>query len=74
MISASPLMPDQLIDCVATGRIPTAADLDHVAERMWREGAAHRSAFAWGEMSPNATDRILALRSAVMALQGSGLR
>ncbi|MEG8024382.1 hypothetical protein QP162_07835 [Sphingomonas aurantiaca] len=41
---------------------------------MWREGAADRSAFSWGQLSPTATDRIVALRSAVLALQGSGMR
>jgi len=74
VFSATPLVPDQLVDCVATGRMPTAADLDHVAARMWREGAAHRSAFSWGELPATAADRILALRSAAVALQGSGLR
>lgn len=74
MFSASPLVPDQVIDCVSTGRIPTPTDLDTVAARMWREGAPNRSAFAWGELSPTATDRIAAMRSAIVALQGSDLR
>ncbi|MGW8280009.1 hypothetical protein ACWGK7_10995 [Sphingomonas aurantiaca] len=74
MFSASPLVPDQIVDCVSTGRLPTTADLDSVAARMWREGAADRSAFSWGQLSPTATDRIVALRSAVLALQGSGMR
>lgn len=73
MRSATPLVPDQLVDCVSTGRMPTEAELDHVAARMWREGAAHRSAFSWGDLPPSSTDRIAALRSAVVALQGSGL-
>ena len=74
MFSASPLVPDQLVDCIATGREPTAADLDSVAARMWREGARDRSAFSWGELSPTAADRIVAMRAAVLALEGSGLR
>ncbi|MEG8013400.1 hypothetical protein [Sphingomonas sp. 22R3R2A-7] len=71
MFSASPLVPDQLVDCIATGREPTAADLDSVAARMWREVSTHRSAFSWGDLAPLAQDRIVAMRSAVMALQGS---
>lgn len=74
MVSASPLVPDQLVDCVSTGRSPTVADLDNVAARMWCDGAANRSAFSWGELSPTATDRIVAMRSVAVALQGSDLR
>lgn len=74
MSSASSLVADQIIDCVSTGRPPTADDLNNVAARMWREGARNRSAFSWGELSPSATDRIVAMRSAVLALQGSGVR
>ncbi len=74
MFSASPLVPDQLVDCVATGRSPTAADLDNVAARMWCDGAANRSAFSWGALPPTAGDRIAAMRSAVFALQGSDVR
>lgn len=74
MFSASSLVPDQIVDCVSTGRLPTEADLDDVAARMWREGARNRSAFSWGELSPTAQDRVVAMRSAVLALQGSSLR
>ncbi|SFN81409.1 hypothetical protein [Sphingomonas sp. OK281] len=72
--STSPLVIDQIIDCVATGRTPTPSDLERVAARMWRDGAAERSAFAWGRLSPTANDRIIALRSAALALEGSSLR
>ncbi|MEG3084607.1 hypothetical protein U1707_13220 [Sphingomonas sp. PB2P12] len=74
MLSACSLVPDQLVDCMSTGRSPTAADLDDVAARMWREGARTRSAFSWGELSPTAADRILAMRSAALALEGSDPR
>ena len=73
MLSATPLVPDQIVDCVSTGRVPTAADLDTVASRMWNEGAIRRSAFSWGQLAAAAPDRVVALRSAVMALQGSAL-
>ena len=72
MFSASPLVPHQLVDCVSTGRSPTAADHDTVAARMWCDGAANRSAFSWGAL-PTVTDRIAAMRSAAVALQGSDL-
>ncbi len=74
MSSATSLVPHQIVDCMSTGRSPTAADLDNVAARMWREGARDRSAFSWGELSPTTADRIVAMRAAVLALEGSGLR
>ncbi len=74
MSRASSLVAQQIIDCVSTGRSPTAVDLYNVAARMWREGVRDRSAFSWGELSPTATDRIVAMRAAVLALEGSSLR
>ncbi len=72
MMSATPLVADQLIDCVATGRAPTTGEISSLAERMWKECARDRSAFAWGELEPLAVDRMLAIRAAQMALCGSG--
>jgi hypothetical protein len=59
-----------LISCVATGRDPTVPELFDLAERMWTESAADRSAFAWGELHPACTDRVVALRSALVAFSG----
>lgn len=67
----SRLAPDQLIDYVANGRPPTVDELMDLAERMWVEGGPHRSAFAWGQLQPYSSERVLALRSAALALNGS---
>ena len=68
--SISSLIPDQLVNCIATGREPTVHELFAVAERMWIDGAAERSAFAWDRLAPDASDRLTALRNAQLALTG----
>ncbi|MET0269800.1 MAG: hypothetical protein ABW173_05160 [Sphingomonas sp.] len=70
MKSASPLMADELVACVASGIPATPAQVSHLAARIWAEAACHRSAFAWGDLPPGAADRTFALRSAAMALNG----
>lgn len=69
--SISPLMPDQVIDCMASGRNPTVQELFVIAERIWTDGASGRSAFSWGRLPPNSDDRRNALRGAQLALTGS---
>lgn len=69
---ASPLIAVQIVDCIATGLDPTLHELFAVAERMWTDGAADRSAFAWGALPPDSKDRLIALRRARAALGGSG--
>lgn len=64
-------MPDELVECVASGSPATAAQLSHLAARIWAEAGPHRSAFAWYELPPSAEDRCFALRSAAMALNGA---
>ena len=70
--STSPFMLDQLVECIATGREPTIHELFAVAERIWTDGAAERSAFAWDQLAPDASERLVALRGAQLALTGSG--
>ena len=70
MNSLSPLMPDELVYCVASGSPATAAQVSQLAARIWSEAAPHRSAFAWGNLPPAAFDRLFAMRSAAMALNG----
>ncbi|WP_245841912.1 hypothetical protein [Sphingomonas lenta] len=41
-----------------------------MAERVWVEGAAERSAFAWGRLPSAHPDRVTALRAAQAALCG----
>jgi hypothetical protein len=64
-------MSFSLISCVAAGRDPTVPELFDLAERMWTESATDRSAFAWGQLHPASTDRVVALRSALVAFSGS---
>ena len=47
-MSNSPLMPDEIIECMGTGRNPTVQELYAVAERIWTDGSAGRSALSWG--------------------------
>jgi len=68
--SSSPLMPDELVYCVASGSTATAAQVSQLAARIWTEVAPHRSAFGWGDLAPAASDRLFAMRSAAMALNG----
>ncbi len=68
--SATTLIPDQLVDCIASGREPTVQQLFAQAKRMWIEGAAERSAFAWNRLAPDACERLIALRAARLALAG----
>lgn len=71
MSSFSPLMPDTLIDCVATGREPTFAELVQLADRVWSEASNERSAFGWDRDRPSRIDRAIALRVAQLAFRGS---
>jgi hypothetical protein len=68
--SLSPLMPDELVYCVASGFEATATQVSQLAARIWAEAAPHRSAFAWSDLAPAASDRLFAMRSAAMALNG----
>lgn len=74
MRSISPLFEDAVIDCVATDREPSVQELFRVAERIWSDGAANRSAFRWGRLAPTDAEKLLALRAAQIALSGSLLQ
>jgi len=49
-------------------------ELFRVAQRIWSDGAADRSAFRWGRLAPTDTEKLLALRAAHIALSGSVAR
>lgn len=61
----------ELVHCVADGCDPSQTELLCVACRVWMDGAANRSAFAWDQLSPTHPDRTSALRIAQAALAGS---
>ena len=69
-MSNSPLMPDEIIECMGTGRDPTVQELYAVAERIWTDGSAGRSALSWGRLALNSGDRLKAIRGAQLALYG----
>lgn len=71
MKSASPLMADELVECVSTGAPATFTQLSDLAARIWTEAARHRSAFSWGELPAEAADRVSAMRFAALALNGA---
>ena len=71
MRSKSPMFDDAVVDCVASGRAPTVQELFHVAELIWAEGAADRSAFRWGYLAPTDPEKLNSLRAAQAALVGS---
>ncbi len=60
-----------LIDCIARNRAPSVRELDSLAARIWIEGRAERSGFAWGQLEPSSVDRVVALRTALAASKGS---
>jgi len=66
-----PSIAKELVECMATGRDPTVPELMDLAQRIWIEGAEDRSAFAWGQMATDTSERISALRTAAAALSDS---
>ncbi|WP_242141036.1 hypothetical protein [Sphingomonas sp. TREG-RG-20F-R18-01] len=74
MRSINPLFENAVIDCVATDRQPSVQELFRVAQRIWLDGAADRSAFRWGRLAPTDAEKLLALRAAQVALSGSVAR
>ena len=69
--STSPLFVDAMIDCMAEGRAPTAIEILIVAQRIWSDGAASRSALTWNSLSVSSPGRLCSLRAAGLALHGS---
>ena len=69
--STSPLFVDAVIDCMGEGRAPTREEMIVVAQRIWSDGAACRSAFSWNGLSVSSPDRLGSMRAAGLALHGS---
>lgn len=69
-VSISPLFADEVVDCMGEGRAPTVRELFRVAERIWSDGGADRSAFAWKSLSVVSVARCDAMRAAHLALCG----
>ena len=71
MRSTSPLFEPTVIDCVAHDRAPTVQELFDVAERIWTDGAAGRSAINWSRLSMTDPNKLMALCAAKGALLGA---
>lgn len=69
--STSPLFPDAVIDCVGEGRAATEEEIMVVAQRIWSDGAATRSAFLWNTLAASSPDRLGSIRPAGLALHGT---
>lgn len=65
------LIANPVIDCIAAGRDPTVHELFHVAERIWTDAGAMRSASSWSELPVNGSERLASLKAAKAALSGS---
>jgi hypothetical protein len=62
---------EEVVACMTDGRDPTVTDLLHVAERIWDDIHGTKSAFAWGELHADSSERLLCLRAAQAALRGA---
>lgn len=72
MKSATPLLCDKLVECVSGTRLPTAPELDSVAERIWSDCRGPRSIVVWATF-PAKRPSGRPLCAAHMALCGSAL-
>ncbi len=61
----------EMIDCIAEGRSPSAEELFRVADHIWTDLRGPRSAFSWGELTQDSSERLLTLRAAQAALAGT---
>lgn len=71
MKAAAWTIAPELIACIAEGREPSHAELLRVADQIWSDCLGTRSAFAWGELAADSSERLLTLRAAQHALAGS---
>lgn len=70
VLSSNSLFANELVECIAEARLPTNAERAIVAQRIWSDGAASRSAFAWDELPTSSSDRLTSMRAADLALCG----
>jgi len=61
----------EVIDCIAEAREPSVAELCRVAALIWSDIRGTRSAFAWGELAADSSERLLSLKAAHIALTGT---
>ena len=64
----------EMIDCIAEGRPPSVDELHRVADHIWVDIQGSRSAFAWGELTADSSERLLTLKAAQAALSGGAAK
>jgi hypothetical protein len=69
--NANITIPQELIECMSSGSFPSTTQIAGLGERIWRDTAQHRSAFSWADLAPDACERVLALRTATLVLNGN---
>lgn len=66
------IIAPEVIDCIAEGRPPSVEELFRVADQVWLDIRGAKSAFSWGELTHDSSERLLTLRVAQAALAGGG--
>jgi hypothetical protein len=61
----------EVIACITEGRSPSADELFRVAGQIWSEMRGSRSAFSWGELTSDSSERLVSLKAARAALAGN---
>jgi hypothetical protein len=72
MKSGKARIAPEIVDCISEGRRANADELFRVAAFIWNDMRSGRSAFGWGELTSDSSERVLSLRAAQAALAGGG--
>ncbi|MBB4097446.1 hypothetical protein [Sphingomonas kyeonggiensis] len=70
MMPGQATIAPEVVACISEGRDPSDAELLRVAGQIWTDIRGARSAFAWGELTADSSERLLSLRAARGALAG----
>lgn len=66
---AYPIAPE-VVACMQQARSPSTEEVARVAEAVWRDMTTGRSAFAWGDLTEDSSERLISMRVAGAALGG----
>lgn len=65
------MIAPEVVACIAEGRDPSIDELYSVADRIWDDIQGPKSAFAWGQLTADSSERLLTLKAAQAALIGN---
>jgi hypothetical protein len=71
MTGQPPTIAPEVVASIAEGRDPSIDELFRVAYRIWGDLQGPKSAFAWGQLTADSSERLLALKAAQAALVGN---